>query len=488
MPSNISSHIQSRTLRPIAFLAAITLLNLTIALFVVIAQSRGDSGVGDPYFPRLGNGGYDSQHYTITLDFDVPANTLTGTTRMDALASQDLSSFNLDFQAFQIASVTVNDTSAAFEHTDGELIITPAESLDAGDLFTVEVAYTGSPESYPFTQTIADQGWYDLGDQLVGMGEPAGASTWFPVNEHPSDKATYTFRLTVDQPYMAIANGVLSEKIEGDSATTFVWEMRQPMASYLSLVAVGEFTEFVNESSGDLPIISYAEPDVADQAQAAFTRTGDIVALFSELFGAYPFESVGGLVVDGGFGFALETQSLPIYDGIIVRGRPEVSEMFVAHELAHQWFGNSVSPAGWRDIWLNEGFATYASWLWFESKGVEIQETFVLQSYGAILTILANPTRTAPGVPLTGDPGAEDIFNGTVVYSRGALTLHALRLTVGDEMFFDIVRTYYDRFKYGNATTADFITVAGEVSGQDLTGFFDAWLYNVDLPPLPDPA
>ncbi|MBK8020501.1 MAG: M1 family metallopeptidase [Chloroflexi bacterium] len=453
------------------------------------ANQEGAPGMDDPYFPNLGNGGYDVQHYTIDLRFDVLNNQVEGSTTVEAQALHDLSRFNLDFQKIDVEAVQVDDTDAAFEHIGGELIITPAAVIPEGQAFGVEVAYGGSPSSYPFKQTIADLGWYDLGDMLVGMGEPAGSSTWFPVNEYPTDKATYTFRLTAPLPYMAVANGVLVETIEEGDLRTFVWEMRHPMASYLAVVAVGEFTELPDEMDDGTPIRNFAPPELARRAEMAFAVTEQVITFFEKTFGEYPFESVGGLVVDGGFGFALETQGMPIYDALIIRAPFEFSEEFVAHELSHQWFGNSVSPAQWDDIWLNEGFATYSTWLWREHSG----EAGIVSNLAQGLYLALREARPRPGInpadiPVTGDPGVEALFSNSLVYGRGALTLHVLRLRVGDEIFFDILRTYYDRFKYGNASTGDFIAVAEELSGEDLAAFFETWLYQPTVPDVPELA
>ncbi|MBL8133834.1 MAG: M1 family metallopeptidase [Anaerolineae bacterium] len=487
MLTNQASRRHFRLPHPVLTLIGLVFFAHFAGAGIVLAQSPGDAGVDDPYFPNLGNGGYDVLHYAIDARFDVEANTLQATTVIDAQATQGLNRLNLDFQRIAIESVLVDDAEASFEHRNGELVITPAAAITEGQAFRVEVRYGGSPSSYPFQQTIADLGWYDLESHLVGMGEPAGSSTWYPVNEHPSDKATYTFRLTAPKPYMAVASGVLVERIAGLDETTFVWEMRQPMASYLTLVAVGDFVEISDETADGLPIRSYAPPNLVRRAESAFARTSEIIAAYEALFGDYPFETVGGLVVDGGFGFALETQSMPIYDGMIIRAPVEFSERFIAHELAHQWFGNSVSPASWRDIWLNEGFATYASWLWVEqSAGLSVFGSLARGSY----VELRNSRRlTRPGDakgPVTGDPGVEAIFDGEVIYTRGAVTLHALRLKVGDDAFFEIVRTYYDRFKFGNASTEDFIAVAEEVSGTDLNYFFQGWLFEADVPLIPE--
>jgi aminopeptidase N len=254
--------------------------------------------------------------------------------------------------------------------------------------------------------------------------------------------------------------------------------MTDPMASYLATVNIDEFVEQTEESPDGVPIRNYWPPDIAEQAELNFARTGEMIDFYSETFGPYPFDVYGVVVADTDFPFALETQTLTLFSRSWLGAAGDL-DITVAHELAHQWFGDSVSLASWQDIWLNEGFATYASWLWYEyDKG----HTAFDRSVGETYRMMA-----APGGEITfgppGDPTPRDLFSGGVYY-RGAMTLHALRLEVGDEDFFGILRTYYDRYQNGNASTADFIAIAEEISGQELDDFFNGWLYEVEVPEL----
>lgn len=464
----------------------LTLLHALIGVGLALAFAPGDPGAGDPYYPQMGNGGYDVRHYSLHLDIDPDSesNILAGEARIEATATQPLSRFNIDLQGLEVEMVRVNGQEAAFSQQVGELIIAPVTPLGKGDLFSISVIYIGSPNSYPFFVPIPNIGWYILPNGVAALGEPAGSSSWYPVNEHPSDKATYSFYLTAPEPYLAIANGVLEAvNPAGDGYNTFIWHMRQPMASYLAILAVGQFSAIDGAPTRTgIPVRNYAPPHLANRTQSAFAPTGAVIDYFSTLFGAYPFESAGGLVLEANMGFALETQALPVYDALIIQSGDAIAQQFLAHELAHQWFGNAVSPATWRDIWLNEGFATYATWLWQgHSQGAAVFEQQVRDAY-------ANLRRAGGGGGMTGDPGAQRLFDGNLVYNRGALTLHALRLTIGDDAFFETLRTYYARHKHGNAATADFIAAAEAVSGVELDAFFDAWLYQPALPPLPGGA
>lgn len=458
----------------------ITLMMILITLLIVSgahAQEQGDEGIGDPYFPQLGNTGYDVRHYTIDLDVDVEENTITGTTTIEANATENLETFNLDFVGFEISDVTVNDQPVEWEREPHELIVQPANPLPAGD-FTISVTYSGEPTGESSTGIPFLLGWTNFGGGIFVASEPDGAASWYPVNDHPLDKATYTFRITVPDPYVVAANGLLQDTVENGDTTTYIWEMDDPMASYLATVNIDEFVEHTDESPDGTPIRNYWLADIAEQAEVNFGRTGEMIDFFSETFGPYPFDAYGVVVADADFPFALETQSLSLFSKSWLGAGGDL-DITVAHELSHQWFGNSVSLASWQDIWLNEGFATYASWLWMEhDMGSETFERNINEAY----TLMKSPRGAGIFGP-PGDPSPSNLFGGGVYY-RGAMTLHALRVEVGDEAFFEIMTTYYDRFQHSNASTEDFITAAEEVSGQDLEAFFNGWLYEEEIPDL----
>lgn len=459
---------------------------IALALFFTAgsaaAQGIGADGIGDPYYPGLGNGGYDVERYTIELAVDADLNAISGTTTIEAVATEDLSMFNLDFIGYTIDLIAVNDRPARFLRAGRELGVTPLEPLRAGEPFTVTVRYAGVPNSDLSGRSFA-AGWTRYDNGVFVASEPAGAARWFPVNDHPRDKAAYTFRITVPEPYVVAANGLLQATVDWGERVTFVWQTDYPMASYLATVNIAEFVVETLDGPDGLPIRNYFPARLAETAPQVFERTGEMIAYFSELFGPYPFEAYGVVVADAPLFFALETQTMSLFGAEVVpNALPDIvsrwmsAESVVAHELAHQWFGNSVTPDTWQDIWLNEGFATYAAALWTgHAHGEQAFEQTMRDYYRAIQGRGYTP----------GDPGPQQLF-GQGVYPQGAWTLHALRLRVGDDAFFEILRTYYDRFKYANASTADFIAVAEELSGEDLTAFFGSWLYDGGAPPVPE--
>jgi aminopeptidase N len=438
------------------------------------------SGLGDSFYPGFGNAGYDVTAYTLDLTVnDVQTSAINGITTIEAVAEEDLACFSLDFIGLTIDSIAVNGQPALFTRSGHELSITPAQPLGSGAPFVAQVAYQGTPVEQQSVALNVQTGWVVFENGIFVLSEPDGAATYFPVNDHPLDKASYTFRVTVPTPYQAVANGFLTDTIEQGNMTTYVYEGAGPMASYLTTVVVGEFEKETGEAPNGVPIRDYYAVGLDETVRQPFAREGEMVALFSDLFGPYPFDVYGSIVVDGSTGSALETQTLSIFgtDSLDLTNMT-YSETIVAHELAHQWYGNSISVADWRDIWLNEGFATYAEGLWTEHlQGRDALDYWVNRLYAWV------EDSGSEMVP-PGKPAPDDLFNGGV-YFRGALTLHALRLTVGDAAFFDILRTYSERYKYGNARTSDFIALAEEVSGQELDALFDAWLYAETLPLLP---
>ncbi|GGK67887.1 metallopeptidase [Sphaerisporangium melleum] len=431
--------------------------------------SAGAPGLGDPYFPDQGNGGYDVRHYDIAFRYDPATRRMDATSTITAVATQDLDRFDLDFRGPDISSLKVGEHPASFTRTGQELVVTPRPKLKTGDTFTVQVAYAGTPP------VITDpdgsiEGWVPTDDGAFVPGEPQGAPSWFPANDHPTDKATFTFHATVPEGITAVGNGRLVSQKTSGGWTTFLWDSSEPMATYLATVTLGNFTVDRSTTPSGIPVYTAVDPRLVTQSAAAVAKIPDIVEYFSTIFGPYPFGSTGAIIDRApDVGYALESQTKPIFSSA-----PGVGTM--AHELAHQWYGDSVSLTKWSDIWLNEGFATYASWLWTEhSGGTTAQATFNSGSnYGRAATSSFWQT-------VTTDPGPVDMF-GNVPYNRGAMTLHALRGKIGDAAFFRLVKEWATDHRYGNTDTAAFITHAERVSGMNLTSFFNTWLHQKGKP------
>lgn len=638
----------------------------------------GAPGIGDPYFPTEGNGGYDVRHYDIALHYRPATDRLRARTTITARATQALSSFNLDFHGLTVRSVRVDGRRAHFSRSGDELTVTPTRALRDHRRFRVVVRYDGVPQAID-DPSLGLNGWINTDDGAVVAGQPYSAATWFPVNDHPLDKATYSFSATVPRGLQAVANGRLVSTRHHRGSTTWRWEARDPMASYLATVDIGEFdlssrsvngihyldaidpdldtapieatdgttfawsqqadasykrlartvtvpsgapgdaarlaflvdrdteqgwdfafveaapsgtdswttlpdanghtssstgntcagpleehpflAHYLTDPGGDtaceptgttgewnaatgrsdgweqwsVDLSAYAgrsvdlaityvsdvtvqsagvavdaiagpggqgstsfedgtldgwtvpgspestpnENDwvatttgpapIGDRIRASLAREPEIVGFLSSQFGRYPWRESGGIVDDVELGFALETQTRPVYSPVFWGGDQADGDAVVVHELAHQWYGDSVALARWRDIWLNEGFATYAEWLWGEHEGFATAQ----ERYDADLAQLP-PDDEFWDLPI-GDPGPERLFYGQV-YERGAMTLHALRHRIGDDTFFTLLRRWASRNRNGHGTTPEFIALAERLSGQQLDELFDAWL------------
>jgi aminopeptidase N len=442
----------------------------------------GSPGGGDPFFPSAGNGGYDAQHYTLRLRYDQPAGSLAGHAVIVARATESLSSFNLDIRDFlTVSEVSVDGRPAPFTQDGQELAIAPRRSLKRGHAFTVTVDYAGTPE--PIVDPDESiEGWVPTDDGAFAVNEPQGAPGWFPVNDTPRDKATYDVSVTVPQGRTAIGNGILLSSRTQNGWTTWHWLERKPMASYLVTATNGAFETRFGTLAGGVRLYDAVDPqtrgygETTPAPQLAWERLAaepEIVRFFSSLYGRYPFESAGG-IVDWApdVGYALESQTKPNYDSI-----PDATT--VVHELAHQWFGDAVTPKLWSDIWLNEGFATWSEWIYAERHGGATAQSVFDQ-------LCAIPEDSDQGQDLwfpapAALEGPAQLF-GTPVYSRGAMTLQALRTLVGDRTFFRILRTWYADHRYGNATTSEFVALAERLSARGLGGFFQEWLYRDGRP------
>ncbi len=433
-----------------------------------------DDGRGDPYFPKDGGPGYDVTHYKLKLKYDPPTDTLTGTATIEATALERLSELHLDFHGMKISKATVGGTPVTPTRMDDSLTVPLPVPVEKDAKLSVQIDYSGVPQSLDEGNAFGTNGFLHTTEGAFAIGEPHSATTWIPVNDHPRDKALYDFELTVPATLAAITNGVRTSETVAGGLKTSTWKVTSPMATYLATLAIGDYRVTEGTHKG-LPVINAVHNSIpaTTRVDEDIARNGEVLDFLIEKFGPYPFDALGGIVInDDRISFALETQTRPIY-GNGFWGATRSNTDVIAHELAHQWFGDSVSVDTWQHIWLNEGFATYAQWMWAEDEGrVTTQQEFD-RRYA---------TETSPiwSVP-PGCPGRARIFDSSV-YNRGAMTLHMLRDKVGDEKFFTILQTWVKQKKDSNATTPQFIALAEEISGQQLDDFFNAWLFGKSRP------
>jgi hypothetical protein len=684
----------SRKLAALVSVLALMLLSIPVTLAAAPNYRPGAAGIGDPYYPSDGNGGYDVRHYDLDVKYDPATDRLTGVATILAKATQNLSTFNLDFVGLNLRSLTVNGSNAQTQRNGQELTVRPRNGLPNGSTFVVVARYDGVPETL---EEFGLSGFIHTDDGAIVIGEPHVASSWFPANDHPRDKASFSFRITVPNGLQALANGKLLGNERHGAWRTWSWLATEPMATYLAFMSIGHFdihsyrargisywdaidsalfeptapavppasgaqflysqisepaykrltrtitvqpggaqlsfrayrdTEggwdfffveartaggddwttlpdinghtsqdvgacpfnwdginpflahylepFTDEGDPDDPeddvtsctpagtvgtppgawnavsgqstgwenwtvalanagstprdvevsltyasdtsvqfagvgiddIVSStgvgstgfendgnvldgwvvadvpegsepnqnswepvteipAQPGVATGVQQSFDRQPEIIGWESDTFGKYPFSSAGGVVDNVDVGFALENQTRPTYSPGFF-GPNQSNDFVVVHELAHQWFGDSLAVDTWQNIWLNEGFATYAEWLWSEREGFGTAEE-IFNDFAAI------PADDSFWELAIGDPGTDQLFDFPV-YGRGAMTLHALRREVGDAKFFRILKTWAAEQAGGTVTTREFIKLAERIARRDLDPLFKVWL------------
>ena len=468
--------------RPLLALAAALVLVLCAAAPAgAVRYVAGSPGSGDPFFPLAGNGGYQVSHYSLDLEYDQPANFLEGRAVIRARTTQNLHRVNLDLRDFyEVSRVTVDGKRARFSHEGQELSISPRPKLKSGERFVVAVEYAGQPQEV-IDPDGSSEGWIPTDDGAFVVNEPVGSSGWYPVNDSPRDKATYEFRVTVPAGHTVMANGELISQRTVGGQTTWRWREDDPMAPYLATATNGPFLTDFYEANG-LAMYDAVDPDTRTSRTAPpnpalpfspLAAQPEIIGFFSDLYGAYPFTTGGG-IIDWApdVGYALESQTRANYHRI-----PGAST--VVHEIAHQWFGNAVTLAVWPDIWLNEGFATFSEWIYDERHGGD-------PASDVFDDLCSIPEDSEDGQDLwfpapAALNGPAELFH-TPVYDRGALTLQALREAVGDGTFFEILRSWYSENLYGNVTTADFIALSERESGRQLDAFFQDWLYEEGRP------
>ena len=393
------------------------------------------------------NLGFHVTHYDLDLGYKIVPNRLDGTATLTLATWRDLDHMTLDLaDTMLVRKVQVAGAPTVavrrFRQSGNKLRISFAAPIPADTEFCIAIRYQGNP--HPRRTPWGHLGWEELTNGALTANQPNGAPTWFPCDDTPDEKATYSIRVRPDQPYQVI------------TTTT-----RRPIPTYLAMVNVGEFTahRLGRNTTAWLPR-GVAAGDFALQQQ--------MLDFFEGLFGPYPFEDYQVVVHEDALEIPLEAAGASIFGRNHTRGH----ERLIAHELAHQWFGNSLGLAQWNDIWLNEGFACYAEWLWLDFRGISLIDDSVKAHYLAL----------TPQDFTLADPGPRNMFDDRV-YKRGAITLHALRKTVGDEAFFAAIRSYATRCAHGVVEPFD-LANALRPHG-DIEPVMDAWLNHRQLPECP---
>ncbi|GAB3740577.1 M1 family metallopeptidase [Microlunatus parietis] len=434
----------------------------------------GRPGVGDPYFPDYGSSGYDAIKYTISVDWDPAAKRLSGRTVITARADQTLPSFYVDL-ALPVESVLVDGAPARHAKAGFQDVkITPREPVPAGRDFKITIEYAGEPGAVQRNETRA---WYATGQEWTAAGEPESAAWWYPSNDHPSDVALMDVSVRVPAGFEVISVGRLESRDTAEEADhdTWRWIARQPMATYLNFISIGQYQIKEGVAAGRPYLYAVSEQLTEPERKIAFAqleKSESMITIMEEAFGPYPFSEFGGVVPVHDFWFGgLETQTRPIYQRQAILDDDFAPEL-IMHELAHMWYGNHVTLAQWDDIFINESYATWAQWLYRERTGRQPAAEAFADMYGRV--------KDRPDfwrVTMI-DPGPGQLFS--TVYARGPMTLQALRTVIGDEAFFALAREW--AADPGPRSVEQWMAAAQAKTSTDLGPFFDAWLRSTSAP------
>lgn len=437
-------------------------------------KRAGGTPVIDPYLPGSGNFGYRVSRYELDLEYRIASNRLSGTATITAVTLASLQSFSLDLaDNMRVIKVTVNGRRPAhFASSAGKLRIRLVDALPVGSAMSIVVRYGGSPR--PIRTVWGEVGFEELSNGALVAGQPNGSPSWFPCDDHPSSKASYRIQISTDSPYYAVAPGELVSRRARAGQTVWTYEMPDPTSTYLATIQIGAY-EMHRLLKTPVTMQAVIPDRLRSNFNHDFARQPAMMKLFIKLFGPYPLSAGYTVVVtDDELEIPLEAQGVSIFGANHCDGR-RGSERLIAHELAHQWFGNSVTARRWRDIWLHEGFACYAEWLWSEHAGGPKAAELAHQHHQRL--------SAAPQDLLLCDPGPPDMFDDRV-YKRGALTLHALRGRIGDDKFFGLLRDWTTRYRHGTVVTDDFTGLAANYADISLRPLWETWLYSPRVPPL----
>ncbi|MFJ7494781.1 M1 family metallopeptidase [Streptomyces sp. NPDC097727] len=463
-------------------LRAALLATASAALVAAALPSPVPLGIGDPLFPHLGNPGYDVLSYDIGLTYHGSnRKPLDAVTTIDARTTEPLDRINLDFAQGTVRTVEINGLRSDFASADEDLVIQPPSRLPAGAPLHITVRHTSDPNGGQDSG-----GWLRTADGLAMANQADAAHRVFPSNDHPADKAYFTFRITAPKDLTVVANGLPAGTARNGAETTWTYRTQHPMATELAQVTIGRSTVLKRTGPHGLPVRDVVPSADRKRLEPWLSKTPGQLEWMEQQVGPYPFETYGLLVAATDTGFELETQTLSLFERSVFTQTAYPKwyvESIMVHELAHQWFGDSVSPQAWSDLWLNEGHAS-----WYEARYAEEHADKPLESRMHDAYIRSDGWRAAGGPPARPDvpaPGQKLGLFRPVVYDGSALILYALRQEIGESAFDRLERSWVKKHRDSNAATADFVRLASQTAGRDLTSFFDGWLYGEKTPPMP---
>ena len=432
-----------------------------------LSAGRSDP-VADPLYRRFGNPAVDVLHYGLRLRWQPARRVLTGTATIDLRMAEAADEVRLDFgDPLRVDKVSVDGRSAQASHPGHDLVVRTGR-LQRGDRLRLVVTYHGRPEPIRAPTTRPDLVTVGFTVERDGsawtLQEPYGALTWYPVNDHPSDKALYDITVTVPNGWAGIANGLLVSRSQRAGTTTYRWRARDPIASYLTTIGIGRYRYESDTGPHGLPVNYWVLPG-DEYFLTAARQTPELISWLEERLGPYPFETVGVMGVDSRSG--METQTL-------VTISPRVPAAVLLHEYAHQWYGDSVTPRTWDDLWLNEGFAFYLDWVYADDQG-----GISLRASAREARHQDQRLRNMYGPPGDYDPRQFASYN---VYSSGALMLYELRQRLGADVFDRLLRQWPQEHRYENVDRETYVAWVEQKTGEDVSAFVDRWLTSPTTP------
>ncbi|MCS3492798.1 aminopeptidase N [Arthrobacter sp. JUb119] len=426
----------------------------------------------DEYTKHHGSPTYTVEHYDLSLVIKLASNLLDGRAMLRIRAVEDINEVALNLSGLKIIKATCQGRKVPVAKKHHRMVVSLPAVVKAGERVELNLRYAGSPQAE--NGLWGELGWEELTDGILVSGQPVGASTWYPCNDHPSHKSSYRFEISADAGYRVVANGQLVDHRRSASREMWVYEQREPMASYLATVQIGRYSQIPFDEGGHL--VAYSVPGTEVPVRGAFAKQTAMAELFERKFGPYPFESYKIVVVDDELEIPLEAQGLSIFGKNHLSLQWEAQRL-IAHEFAHQWFGNSLTPGRWKDIWLNEGFACFSEWVYSEEAQVMALDERARHAWAML-----------EGLPqdiMVGDPGPQDMFDDRV-YKRGALALYALMRRLGETDFYTMLRQWTATHQHSTVSTQEFADLLGHYApAEEIQDILDAWLFSEALPPFP---
>ncbi|HEU4511133.1 MAG TPA: M1 family metallopeptidase [Pyrinomonadaceae bacterium] len=425
-------------------------------------------------------------HYLVNITLNDQLSEITSATaRINIQVLKRTTVIDLDFGELTTQSVLINSQPATFTHANGKLHVNLAEPANPGTRLVITINYRGKPKDGLILTNDKDGK-----PSAVGDNWPHRVHHWIPTLDHPSAKATITFNITAPAREEVVANGRLDHvETTGSGTRTWTYSQGAPIPPYCMIIAVGQFARVEPSGRSLTPLSYYVPQSERHLAEKGFSPTAPSLEFFSQLVAPYPYEKLAMIVGATRYGGMENSSAIVFTSNLFNRPATDVvsrtygissaNVRLIAHEIAHQWFGDSVTESTWADLWLSEGFATYFAGLFLQRY--ESEEAFQKYMADAAKSIFEYEKQKRTPIFDRDTENLLDLLNANN-YQKGAWVLHMLRSSLGDEVFFRGIRSYYEAHKNSTATTEDLRAALEKASGRNLRPFFTRWIYDSGHP------